>query len=136
MTFEATWYVFPEDGPVKSIGLVVNTESQVDELVAQLSEHAADTATIHLSESGFFASPPVYDHAVHAAVHGTHGYLSHWDLKNDLAYSSGDPESPALDSENEDFPAGSGIPLADFATALKELLATGQRPTCVSWQPV
>jgi hypothetical protein len=132
MSFQAAWYAFEERGP-KSGGLVVRDDSDVETLVGMLADPAADTATIYLSDSGVFATPPSCDHTVHAAVSGGYGYLSHWDMHNDLAYSSGDPESPGHESENEDFPAGSGLPLVRFADALKELLATGQRPRRIRW---
>jgi len=129
----ASWYVFPADGSSRAEGFLVLADEDVAELVTMLADPAAGTATLYLSGTGVFATPPIYDHTVHAAVGDGYGYLSHWDLNNDLAYSRGEPDSPGLASEREKFPAGSGLSLASFRAALTELLHTGQRPSAVEW---
>jgi hypothetical protein len=114
-------------------GMVVTTSDEVGDLVAKLADDGADTATIYLSDSGVFAEPPTIDHTVHVAVAGGHGYLSYWDMTNDLAFARGEPASVGQRSEAEDFPAGSGLTIPQLTTALVELLATGKRPTSVDW---
>lgn len=134
MTYEAAWLNFLPDGSFRSDGMVVATPGDVDTLVAKLTDPAADTATIYLTNSAVFGSPPMIDHTVHAVVAADRGYLSYWDTTHELAFSSGDPASAAYESEAEDFPSGGGLPLDTFITALRELLATGQRPTVVDWR--
>jgi len=133
MSFQAAWLRYSPDGAVVADGMVVITSGEVGDLVARLADDGADTATIYLSDSGVFATPPTIDHTVHVAVAGGYGYLSHWDMTNDLAFARGAPTSAAHPSEVEDFPAGSGLTIPQLITALVELLATGKRPTNVEW---
>jgi Immunity protein Imm1 len=133
MSFQAAWLRYSPDGAVAADGMVVTTPDEVGDLVAKLADDGTDTATIYLSDSGVFATPPTIDHTVHVAVAGGYGYLSHWDMANDLAFARGGPTSVAHLSEAEDFPAGSGLTIPQLTAALVELLATGKRPTSVDW---
>jgi hypothetical protein len=133
MSFQAAWLRYSPDGVAEADGMVVTAPGEVGDLVEKLAGDGADTATIYLSDSGVFAEPPTIDHTVHVAVAGRYGYLSHWDMAHDLAFARGEPASVAHLSEAEDFPAGSGLTIAELTTALVELLATGKRPTSVDW---
>ncbi|GAA3843468.1 hypothetical protein GCM10022243_07460 [Saccharothrix violaceirubra] len=82
-----------------------------------------------------FTGEPAADHLVMACVGDDFCYLYHVDPDHDPGHPVGDPASPVYHSDSEEFPAGSGIPVETLATALKEFLATGQRPTCVDWTP-
>jgi hypothetical protein len=131
MSFQVAWNCYPTDGPAVADGMVVSTPEDVGILVGRLADVAADTATVHLSESGVFADPPMIDHTVHAVVIGDYGCLSHWDTTHDLAFSRGDSASTGHESEVEDFPHGSGLSLPRFTDALVELLTTGHRPVSI-----
>jgi len=47
----------------------------------------------------------------------------------------GDPASPKYVQGESEFAAGTGLPVAEVAAALREFLTTARRPECVTWVP-
>ncbi|GAA3843453.1 hypothetical protein GCM10022243_07440 [Saccharothrix violaceirubra] len=138
MSFTAYWGI--HDGSIDNGEIrTITTDAEVDALVTELTKEISGFARIHHEGRPTmpvpFTGEPGPDHIVHAGVHRAYGYLGHLDPDHDFGHPVGDPASPVYHSDSEEFPAGSGIPVETLATALKEFLATGQRPTCVDWTP-
>jgi hypothetical protein len=127
MSFRAIWDVH-SSGPATGANVVVDTPDGVDDLARRLGDPLAGTAKIWGPDirqdrwTGQF---------IHAAVDQGYGYLSYASDDCALVFPAGDAASPGYDSADEEFPAGSGLPLGEFATALKEFLATGRRPRSI-----
>lgn len=140
MTFTAAWGRYDENDPGAGTTRTVATPEQVDELVRALSEENAYAARIIHDARPPVRSPlsgePVPDHALWAGVWQGYGYLMHVDPAHDLSQPVGDPASPVYHSDSDEFEAGTGIPVETFTEALKEFLATAQRPTRVEWRAV
>ncbi|GAA3843484.1 hypothetical protein GCM10022243_07480 [Saccharothrix violaceirubra] len=140
MSFTARWSIRDVDGgPDKGAIRTVTTDAEVDDLVGLLSDDVAETARIHHADRPLVPAPftgkPGADHVLTAAVHAGYGYLGYLDPDHDFGHPVGDPASPVYHSDSEEFDAGSGIPVETLTSALKEFLATAQRPTCVDWTP-
>lgn len=114
--------------------MTVANAADVDTLVHRLARTGNDTAMLEHTER-----PPlnpefgIPDHTVFVAVDGEFGYLSHQDANLVRAFPSGDPNSPGYVSEFEEFPHGTGLPLAQLTNAVTEFLVTASRPTSVEW---
>ncbi|MEU6129990.1 Imm1 family immunity protein [Saccharopolyspora sp. NPDC047091] len=135
MTITAVWSIASTADANAGDGLSVTEPGEVDDLVRRLSEPNAGPATIwHEGREPADSATGMLDHDVIAAVSGGYGYLSHIDTDHDYAVLDGDPESPALISEDAEFPAGSGVDPAVLAAALRDFLATGRRPKAVEWR--
>lgn len=106
--------------------LPVATPDDVEELLTVLDRDDVHTVTVRDGEE---------DPALDVQVQGGYGYLLYAGEEL-LAYSVGDPASPALTDRSESaFPAGSGVPLETLRAALREFLETGGSvPSSVSWQ--
>ncbi|WP_243852201.1 Imm1 family immunity protein [Saccharomonospora amisosensis] len=106
--------------------LPVSTPDDIDELLTVLDRDEVHTVTVRDGEE---------DPAMDVQVHGGYGYLLYAGEEL-LAYSVGDPASPALTDRSESaFPAGSGVPLETLRAALREFVETGGSvPSSVSWQ--
>lgn len=132
MSFRAVWDIYPVDRPdqVTGVNLVVGTADQVDDIVRRLAETQAGTAKIWGPD---IRQDRWTGHMIHAAIDGRFGYLSYNSDDCDLVFPDGDTASPGYDSTDEEFPAGSGVSLAEFGAALKEFLLTGQRPESIRW---
>jgi hypothetical protein len=132
VSFRAIWDIYPVDRPdqVTGANVVVDTPSQVDDLVRQLSDPQAGTAKIWGPD---IRQDRWTGQMIHAAVDGRVGYLSYNSDDCALVFPSGDDASPSYDTADEEFPAGSGLPLAEFAVVLKEFLVTGQQPRSIRW---
>jgi len=102
-----------------------NTE-EVDVLINTLSRDDTRAATLRADED---------DPALEAQVHGEYGYLLYAGDEQ-LVYSVGDPESPALEQASEaGFPAGSGLALDQFREVVIEFVTNeGGLPNAIRWQ--
>ncbi|WP_037367960.1 Imm1 family immunity protein [Amycolatopsis orientalis] len=109
------------DGEHSGESITLATDADVTRLAELLAQPWADTGSIQSAET-------VLD--VHLT--DTWGYLQY---AGDAGYfiTDGDPESPAIPSE-ADFPAGSGLPVAQVVSALREFVRTGQLPGSVPWR--
>ncbi|MCA1190401.1 MULTISPECIES: Imm1 family immunity protein [Saccharopolyspora] len=135
MTITAVWSIASTADANAGDGLSVTEPGEVDDLVRRLAEPNAGPATIwHEGREPADSATGMLDHDVIAAVSGGYGYLSHIDTDHDYAVLDGDPESPALISEDAEFPAGSGVDPAVLAAALRDFLETGRRPKAVEWR--
>ncbi|RKT57501.1 Imm1 family immunity protein [Saccharothrix australiensis] len=144
MSFTAVWPIANPDGTETADELTVDAPEDVDALLGRLAEPGAGPAVVEHGDrpllddtEGLLGAPgraKIPDHDVAAAVHGGYGYLTYADPDHDYSTLDGDPDSPEYRSEYVDYPAGSGVPVGTLALALKDFLATGQRPTCVGWQ--
>lgn len=137
MTITAVWPITSPSDPNAGDGLSITEPSEVEDLIARLSENGAGAATIwHEGRELADTATGMLDHDVVVAITQGYGYMSYIDTEHDYAVVDGDPDSPALQSEDADFPVGSGVEPGLLATALREFLTTGQRPTALSWQLV
>ncbi|MFR9731550.1 Imm1 family immunity protein [Saccharopolyspora sp. MS10] len=137
MTITAVWSIASTADANAGDGLTLTEPGEVDELVRRLAEPGAGPATIwHEGRELADSATQMLDHDVIAAVSGGYGYLSHFDADHDFAVLAGDPESPALSSEDVEFPAGSGVAPEVLAAALRDFLDTGRRPRAVEWRSV
>ncbi|HEX7658336.1 MAG TPA: Imm1 family immunity protein [Pseudonocardiaceae bacterium] len=110
------------DGVEGGFTRTVNSPADVRELVALLGDESVFTAAV---ES---------EHAVlDVHVRNGFGYLLYNGPEMVGAYSIGDPASPAVTASETGFPAGSGVALDLFTTALIEFLQTGTLPAGIRW---
>lgn len=145
MSFTAVWPTTDARGVEAADEMTVDAPEDVDALLRRLAEPGAGPAVIEHQDrelitdtEGLLGAPGatrIPDHDVAAAVHQGYGYLTHADPDHDYSTLAGDPDSPGYRSEYVDYPAGAGVPVAVLAAALKEFLATGERPGNVTWQP-
>jgi hypothetical protein len=135
MSFTASWPIY-DDSPDGGRRMTVTTPDEADTLVRMLAEDTAGAATIehHNREQSVFMGEPSPDHVLSAGVWQGFGYLQYVDTDHELAHPLGDPNSPIYHSDSSEFDAGTGVPIETLAKALKEFLATAQRPTCVEWR--
>lgn len=137
MTITAVWSISSTADANAGDGLTITEPSEIDDLIARLAEPNAGAATIwHEGRELADSSTGMLDHDVAAAVANGFGYLSYIDADHDFAVLDGDPGSPALNTEDAEFPAGSGVALPMLAAALRDFLETGQRPDRVDWRLV
>lgn len=132
MTFRAIWDIYPADlgGRASGANILVHTPEDVDQLIRRLGEPLAGTAKVwgpDTRQDGWTGQ------LIHVAVNDGFGYLSYTSDTCGLVFATGDPDSPDHDSEDEEFPAGSGISLSTLGDALKEFLATGTQPKSPRW---
>lgn len=132
MTFRAIWDIHPvdPDGKTSGANILVHTPEDVDQFVRRLGDPLAGTAKVwgpDTRQDGWTGQ------LIHAAVDDGFGYLSYTSDTCGLVFATGDPDSPDYDSEDEEFPAGSGISLSSLSDALREFLATGGQPTSPRW---
>jgi Immunity protein Imm1 len=121
----AHWYVYPPDAPRADERKTLVTDNDVDDLVAALSAPHVDDAYLTTNEPGAFV--------IHLALRDSWGYLA-WTDDEFLGSPAGDPNSPGTHGTfNTDYFPGTGVPTAILARVLKDLLATGSRPTSVEW---
>jgi hypothetical protein len=132
MSFRAIWDVHAVRPTDRTTGanLVVDTADQVDDLVGRLADPRAGTAKIWGPD---IRQDQWTGQLIHAAVDENYGYLSYTSDECALVFPAGAAASPGYDSTDEEFPAGSGIPLTEFTTALREFLVTGRQPDSVRW---
>jgi hypothetical protein len=145
MSFTAVWPITDANDADAADELTVNAPEDVDTLLSRLAEPGAGPAVIEhqdreliIDSEGLLGAPGttrIPDHDVAAAIHHGYGYLTYADPDHDYSTLKGDPSSPEYRSEYVDYPAGAGVPVEVLASALKEFLATAQRPTGVTWQP-
>uniref|UniRef100_UPI003F49B261 Imm1 family immunity protein n=1 Tax=Amycolatopsis sp. CA-096443 TaxID=3239919 RepID=UPI003F49B261 len=101
------------DGEQGGESIALATDADVTRLVELLAQPWADTALdVHLTDQW--------------------GYLQYTEDAGHLI-ADGDPESPAVPSE-VDFPAGTGLPVEQVVTAVREFVRTGQLPDTVPWR--
>ena len=112
-----------EDG---GFDLPVTTPADVNTLVTRLSDPLTGTAHIEFEHGGG---------VVQAHVEGAYGYLFHVD-ESGAAYSAGNPDSPAVDTDEQSFPAGSGITIDSLTRVLIAILTQSGRPTTIEWCPL
>ncbi|MFT7836670.1 Imm1 family immunity protein [Saccharothrix sp. BKS2] len=146
MSFTAVWPISDPNDPDADVAdtLTAGAPEDVDALLSRLAEPGAGPAVLEHHDrdlvtdtEGLLGAPggaELPDHDVVAAVHDGHGYLAYADPEHDQSTPEGDPGSPGHRSEYVDFPAGSGVPVEVLAAALKDFLATGQRPTTLRWR--
>ncbi|MEU4741494.1 Imm1 family immunity protein [Actinosynnema sp. NPDC023658] len=145
MSFTAVWPIIDENDADAADEMTVGTPEDVDTLLRRLAEPGAGPAVIEhqareliVDTEGLLGAPGttrIPDHDVAAAVHQGFGYLTHADPDHDYSTLRGDPASPEYRSEYVDYPAGAGVPVEVLAAALKDFLATAERPAHVTWQP-
>jgi hypothetical protein len=125
MTFIVSVATDQDDAADGGCTVTVAFSDDVTSLVTRLA--AEETGTAHIEgETG--------DYVVQAHAEHGFGYLFYVDDRSEAAYSVGDPLSPGIESSEQSFPAGSGVGLAVFSAALRQLLDTDVRPTIVSWR--
>ncbi|QUQ67093.1 Imm1 family immunity protein [Kutzneria sp. CA-103260] len=112
-----------EDG---GFDLHVTSPSDVTTLVTRLADPLTGTAHIEFEQG---------EGVVQAHVEGAYGYLFHVDERG-AAYSLGDPDSPAVDTDEQSFPAGGGITINALSGVLTDLLTSSSRPTTIEWHPL
>lgn len=144
MSFTAVWPIENEHDADAADEMTVGAPEDVDTLLTRLAGPGAGPAVIEHQDrelitdtEGLLGAPgttKIPDHDVAAAVYQGFGYLTYADPDHDYSTLQGDPASPEYRSEYVDYPAGAGVPVEVLAAALKEFLATAQRPTSVRWQ--
>ncbi|PSL54513.1 immunity protein Imm1 of predicted polymorphic toxin system [Saccharothrix carnea] len=144
MSFTAVWPITDEQDADAADEMTVDSPEDVDTLLRRLAEPGAGPAVIEHQDrplitdtEGLLGAPgttKIPDHDVAAAIHRGYGYLTYADPDHDYSTLAGDPASPEYRSEYVDYPAGAGVAVEVLADALKEFLATGERPTGVTWQ--
>lgn len=136
MTITAVWPITSAADANAGDGMTITEPAEIEELIRRLAEPNAGAATIwHESRELADTATGMLDHDVVVAVAHDFGYLSHIDADHDFAVLCGDPQSPALQTDDVDFPAGSGVALPVLSAALRDFLETGQRPSSVDWSP-
>jgi hypothetical protein len=110
------------DGIAGGERIPLDSAADVAVLVELLGQPYADTASIQTEHAAMDA------HVAHGF-----GYLL-YSGQDGYILSDGDPTSPAVASETG-FPAGTGLPLADFTAALEEFVRTERAPSGVQWRP-
>jgi hypothetical protein len=119
----------------------VSSPNEVDSLIAAIAELPERTAVIYHTGrpptgNVFFYDPQnIYDHELTITVNERWGYLRMWtiaDGDHDWILR-GSPDSPGITNSEVQFCAGSGVPIVMIAAALREFLASAQRPECVMW---
>jgi Immunity protein Imm1 len=130
------WAVIHADGVYEGMLATLWTPAGIAEFVDKVAANPrAGLAATRLEHSGrrLFDQRLAYYNMFAAIVNG-YGYLSYEDETLNKAYVVGDPASPGHMHDSDDFPAGSGVPLATFTAALVEWLASAERPTVVQWR--
>ena len=122
MTYSACAPTY-HDGVEDGFDIPVSSPADVADLVARLADPATGTAHLE-SDAGDFVAQ--------AHIEGAYGYLFYVDV-TEGAYSLGDSRSPAVNTNEQSFPAGSGITLTELTSTLTNLLNTG-RPVNIRWQ--
>ena len=135
MSLEVGWGVVDAGGSYRGVNVLIETVDEVDGLVSRLAEPGAEIARlIHHGRPLWDADRGLVDHDVYAAVADGFGYLSFQDATRTKRYPAGDPAAPGCEFDDDDFPPGSGLPLARFAEAITEFLLTADLPGCVTWR--
>ncbi|GAB3507074.1 Imm1 family immunity protein [Amycolatopsis cihanbeyliensis] len=136
MSITAGWVVIHNDGTYDGMNTTLETPEDVAGFVnkvAAADPYVDSIRMIHNDRPLENAEQGFTDHDVFAAVADGFGYLSHQDRDNAKAFPLGEPDSAGCEFDDEDFPAGSGLPLDQFTAALVEFLHTAKRPTNVQW---
>jgi hypothetical protein len=134
VSLEAGWAVVAADGAYQGVNVRLATVADVDDLVVRLAEPGAEIARlIHHGRPLWDVERGIVDHDVYAAVADGFGYLSYQDTSHAKLYVEGDPGSPGCEFDDDEFPPGSGLPLARLAEAIKEFLMTADLPRGVRW---
>ncbi|QFZ23224.1 Imm1 family immunity protein [Saccharothrix syringae] len=146
MSFTAVWPISDPRDSDAADSLTAGGPEDVEALVNRLAEPGAGAAVLeHLDREtmtdteGLLGAPGATrmpDHDVVVAVRDGYGYLVYTDVEHDTATLEGAPESPGYHSEYVEYPDGSGVPVEVLTAALKDFLATAQRPTCVEWREI
>ncbi len=140
MSFIAAWGVHDEHDPRAGVRVTITTPEQVDSMVEQLAMDTSEAAKIiHDARSlsySVLAGEMGPDHQLWAGIWQGYGYLMYADDDHELCQPVGDPDSPVYHSDSDQYEAGTGVAIETFTKALKEFLATAQRPTCVEWREV
>jgi Immunity protein Imm1 len=118
----------------------VRSAADVDELLAAITDFPAEAAIIYHEDRPMVQLPDVDDgdfpdHTVEVAVRDGWGYVRMC-IQDDGDWwwiTDGEPTSPAYVQGESEFPAGSGVPVAEVAGALKEFLRTARRPMSLRW---
>ncbi|MCG8916195.1 Imm1 family immunity protein [Actinokineospora sp. PR83] len=131
------------DGPGSEYEVRADTRDAVVEFVARLGEPGADDAyLIHDGRAlrrDLLEDEKAPDHALFLAIREDFGYLGYLgpvdgQLEDERMWPVGDPRSPGTHGTNNvDYPAGSGLPVAEVVKALDEFRVTGELPRSVSW---
>lgn len=120
MTLTASVPTF-RDGIQGGESITLATDADVTRLVELLAQPWADTGSIQTADT-----------ALDVHIHDRWGYLQY---AGDAGYlvTDGDPGSPAIPSE-VDFPAGTGLPVAQVVAAVREFTRTRKLPETVPWR--
>lgn len=113
------------------------TPQDIGELVETLAEAGATEARIEHADRPASEGGP--DHALHAAVRSTYGYLrysgpiSGAEHVQEPVVAIGHPKSPGAEGTEHSYPATTGLELALLTEALHEFDTTAELPTCLAW---
>ncbi|WP_406191047.1 Imm1 family immunity protein [Streptomyces anulatus] len=115
--------------------MVVTNSVDVDRFITIISEREASDALIYHRQRAKHDGPVglVPDHDMSAGVKDGWGYISYVDPDHELSTLAGDPQSPEYHGENCYHPAGSGVRIESFRSAIVEFLDTARRPRHVNW---
>lgn len=132
MTLAASWEMAPPGGSRWSESMEVAATADVDVLLNRLGTPPADDAYLDDLRHADREESPV----VKVAVRHEWVYLRWLDDDFDCV-PVGDERSPVAHGGHEpEYFAGTGLPVAQAADALKQWLATGRRPDVVNWVDV
>jgi Immunity protein Imm1 len=138
----ASWSRVAPDRAAQTGNYLAYSAADVQGLVDELaSDQYADAAHLIRSRREVVTGldepgGSVEDHDVLVAVRDGWGYLNMWfegETDDAVEQLAGDPTSPGFFSVTFEFPAGSGVPVAQLAEALTEFFQTGQRPKRFKW---
>jgi hypothetical protein len=134
MSITAGWAMIHPDGTYQGLNETLATPQDVAAFVDKLADPQADSARlVHNARPLWNAQQRLTDHDVYAAMVDGYGYLSYQDGQHAKEYPVGEPASAGCEFDDEDFPAGTGLPRETFTAVLIQWLHTAQRPTHVRW---
>jgi hypothetical protein len=142
-TMTASWATTPTDAANLATGVerVISTEAEVDALLAELAAPLAEEAQLYHSDRKLLESKrkpgrKLPDHMVVVGAKDGWAYMTlSLDEEPAELQLDGDPASPGFVQGPSEFPAGSGLPVAKVAEALREFLRTSRKPGSVKWVP-
>lgn len=139
-TMRAHWAARTTEGRWVGGRLEVSSATDVEQLMTAIAQPLAEAAIIYHGGRPMIRNPffedgeDVPDHEVEVGVRDGWGYIRMSTSDDDDIWNlDGDPASPQYVQGESEFPAGSGLPLAQVSAALNAFLLTARRPECVPW---
>lgn len=138
MTFTAAWSISDPNDVRAGAEMTVTSSDDVDTLVTKLADPNAGAALIRHQQRPptEFHGQQLPDHHMTAGVWHSYGYITFTDRDHEPCTLVGNPGSPMFPADAVEYDAGSGVSIETLAAALREFLATAQRPTNVEWRTV